>query len=63
MAKVENNTITDSMLKMAKMMKDANDRLEKFGKMPYGMRRATATEAKAQRAIAQIAEMEDLLNG
>ena len=63
MAKIENNTITSSMLKMAKMMKDTNDKLEKFGKMPYGMRKATPAEAKAQRTVAQIAEMEELLNG
>jgi len=57
------NVLTMATQKTAKMMMNANDRLDKMGEMPYGKRKATPEERKMQKAMAEEAEMQELLNG
>jgi len=57
------NITTEAMLKTFNMLKSANNRLGEIGKIPYGQKKATPAERKIQKAAAEEAELQELLNG
>ena len=57
------NIMTRAKERTVAMMVSANSRLGKMGEMPYGQRKATPAERKAQKEIAAQEELQELLNG
>jgi len=58
------NVLTEAMLRAQKLMVNVDKRFGEIGgAMPYGKRKATPAESREQKARAEEAEMQELLNG
>jgi len=57
------NVLTEAMLKAHKMLVNVDKRFGEIGSMPYGKRKATPAESREQKARAEEAEIQELLNG